>query len=241
MIMPFIRLITIYVFVGLAVFIVFNRDAVKQLVGIAGDRAEVAYSDPSLPPIPPAAPSADAPAAPVADSPVAPTPAKVIKAQAQPAPDAVAANPAAVATTPEVTVTDRMATTPPVAHNTPASGVKSTAIATTSTAPDTVNSRLMAARTAYWNGDKIKAEGLYRALVAEFPERVDFAGELGNIYFVSGRYNLAARYYKVVTKALLANSDSAQAQAQGQAMLAVLQAIAPKMADDLRANAANAN
>ena len=269
MIMPFIRLITIYVLVGVAVFVIFNRDGVKQMLGIAGDGGAVAISDPSLPPIPPAATSGDdsAAAAPVkapVDVPVdggtqkpanntgtdggtdggtnaAPATAAAKPAQTSPSPSAVYAPDTADATAAAAPPLQ----TPQAAAQKPADPVLTRPTPPVAATPNTaapvqqadVNKRLKAARAAYWKGNSAKAETLYKALIADFPDRVDFAGELGNIYYSSGRTALAAPYYKVVARDLLASGKTAKAQA----MLSVLQAIAPEMANDLRARASQSN
>jgi len=277
MIMPFIRLITIYVLVGVAVFVIFNRDGVKQMLGIAGDGGAVAISDPSLPPIPPAATSGDdsAAAAPVGapvkapvDVPVdggtqkpanntgtdtgtntgtnaapatAPATAAAKPAQTSPSPSAVYAPDTADATAAAAPPLQ----TPQAAAQKPADPVLTRPTPPVAATPNTaapvqqadVNKRLKAARAAYWKGNSAKAETLYKALIADFPDRVDFAGELGNIYYSSGRTALAAPYYKVVARDLLASGKTAKAQA----MLSVLQAIAPEMANDLRARASQSN
>ncbi len=284
MIMPFVRLITIYVLVGVAVFIVFNRDGLKQMLGIAGDGASVAYSDPSLPPIPPAAPVAEdqvatpendaAPATDVAKAdataqatvapPAQSAPAATPAPQATPAPRAndVTASAAvtAPAPKPKLGVTVPKATPAPVAANekpaaeavpltppTPTPVPTTTALAEpqpqaqpqekSASPKDDATRRQNAARAAYWKGDSKTAEKLYKALIADFPNRVDFAGELGNIYYSSGRVKLAAPYYKRVARDLLATGQTARAQA----MLSVLQAIAPQMADELRKTASKTN
>ena len=202
MFMPFVRLITIYVLVAVAVLGVFNRDKVAQLLGYGGNPAATQQAE--LPPIP-TAPSAETAAETAAETPTAPVVAKAV------VPPVETAAPVAPATG-------------ETAEATPAAPAQAAA----EPAPD-VDSRINAARRAFWDGDVDQAERLYAALAGQFPDRADIAGELGNIYYTAGRYPEAAQYYYVVAQHLLADGNKAQAQA----MIAVLVSIAPDMAKDL--------
>jgi len=230
MIMPFIRLISIYVLVALVVLGVFNRDGLKQMLGIAGDGTAFAQSDDSLPPVPAAASAtttAAAAAKPVEDvttennagsQAVSPqnsaTPATTSDLADDAAPANTTTSLAPTSTLPEPNATSP-ALAPPIAEPTDDNGV---------------TQRLNAARAAYWKGDSTTAEALYKALIADFPERVDLAGELGNIYYSSGRSSQAAPYYERVARALLASGQTANAQS----ILSVLDAIAPDLAKSVR-------
>jgi len=258
MIMPFIRLIAIYVVVALVVLLVFNRSSVMALMGIVGDGAPVAYSDPSLPPIPaPASSVSDVPSTQaVADdavvTPLVSRGANTPEAGATPtpnaAPNAAAQTPVYASDDPDPTGEATVPATVQIAAATPpAEPVQVPQIApqiapqTTSVAPTASdidpNTGLDAARKAYWDGKTDESIALYQSLIAAHPDSMDFAGELGNIYFSAGRYDQAAPYYKRVAEALLSGGQPAQAQA----MIAVLQSIAPDMAAELQTAAAKHN
>lgn len=69
----------------------------------------------------------------------------------------------------------------------------------------TLSRRWQAAREAFNAGDQ-KAVGLYRALVAEFPDIPDLAGELGNVHYRLGdRQAAAEQYYEAGLRQLRGN------------------------------------
>lgn len=94
---------------------------------------------------------------------------------------------------------------------------------------DALKDKWVAARTAYWAGDKEKAEELYKAIVEESKE-ADVAGELGNMYFSERRYDdAAAMYYEAGLRYL--DSDTPM---QAGMVMGVLSQIAPQKAGELR-------
>lgn len=212
MVMPFIRLVTIYVVVILAVIVVFNRDKAALLV--FGPAEEVV-----LPPVPAMPVPAAAPAEPPA-------------AVATPAPETPLTE---SAPTPEPAIpAAQMALQTPVAEPAPelaAAPVPATAPASN---PGDLQTRWNAARKAYWQGDHANAETLYRALAADFPDEPDIQGELGNICYAQGRFAEAAEYYHKAGGLLIKVGN----QPQVMAVIGVLQGIAPDKAADLRSRIA---
>ncbi len=95
--------------------------------------------------------------------------------------------------------------------------------------------QLTAARQAYWNGDAAKAEELYKLLAAEFSSKADVQGELGNLFFTQRRMDEAAEHFFNAGKLSVEAGNIGQAQA----MIGVLQGIAPAKAADLRTLASN--
>ncbi|PCJ76934.1 MAG: hypothetical protein COA53_01605 [Rhodobacteraceae bacterium] len=189
--MPFVRLIAIYIIVGLAVFAFFKRDALMAL--ISGSEAEVVMV-------------AEPVAEPVIVQPVAePLPTPIVEPAPTPAAEPVFAPVDMV---------------PPRPAN-----------------PQDMNARLGEARQAFWDGDAVTAEFLYKGLANDFPTEAMVKGELGNLYYNTGRMTEAATQFHAV--GLL--SIEAGNTAQMMAMIGVLQSIAPNLAADLQARAAQQN
>ncbi|MDE2578254.1 MAG: tetratricopeptide repeat protein [Hyphomicrobiales bacterium] len=69
-----------------------------------------------------------------------------------------------------------------------------------------------AARAAYARGDATEAINLYRAVLKDNPDDVAARGELGNIYFASGRRRDAAQIYHEAALISLAHNDVANAR-----------------------------
>lgn len=185
MLMPFVRLIAIYLVIGLAVFAFFERDALMAL--ISGPEAEVATVE---------EPIVALVAEPVVTS---PTP------EPQPAPTPVA----------ELVFVSADAAIPQTTRDT----------------------RLSEARQAYWDGDVVTAEFLYKNLSTDFPTEMNINGELGNLYYNSGRMTKAAEQYYAVGLLSLRIGNAAQSKA----MIGVLRSTAPEMAADLIARAEQLN
>lgn len=119
------------------------------------------------------------------------------------------------------------AMTQPVAEN--------TVVAAPVTSTVGYEEQLAAARQAYWNGDAAKAEELYKSLAAEFASEADVQGELGNLFFTQRRMDEAAEHFFNAGKLSVEAGNFPQAQA----MIGVLQGIAPAKANDLRTLASN--
>lgn len=183
MFMPFVRLLAIYIIVGLAIFAFFQRDAIVTL--IAGPAEEP----------------------------------QIIRVS-----DLIAAQKAAEPVAPEITqpVAEMQAETAPVYA--PAEMIQEVEAVE-------MEAGLESARAAFWEGDKDKAEAIYKNLVATFPEDASLAGELGNLYYNSGRHDEAAMQYYTVGMLSLEAGNTAQTAA----MIGILQSIAPEFAADLRA------
>jgi tetratricopeptide (TPR) repeat protein len=73
-------------------------------------------------------------------------------------------------------------------------------------------SGLAAARNAWHQGNRDKAIGMYHALMQEFRNHPDFAGELGNIYFAQGQTEMAVKAYSEAYIRLLKNRDLERAE-----------------------------
>lgn len=176
MIMPFARLIAIYLVVGLAVFAFFKRDELTVL--IYGPEVETINVS------------------------------ELMEQQAAAAP-----TPAPAPVAPEITPPTAPEITPP-----------------TPPEADDMQTRWDEARKAFWEGDKETAEAAYTALVAEYPNEAGIAGELGNLYYNTGRYDAAAKQFHIVGKIALEAGNKAEAMA----MIGVLQSLAPELAAELR-------
>lgn len=259
--MPFIRLITIYVIVIVAVLAIFNREKVMQLAGIspewrlgqADDDArptdeeksgtpdeEVAVTGIATPTEQVEATAQEAPAS-------APEPQETATVEVstttaatedtgQTEPDAVEepiAEPAYKEPVPAVT-----AQTPlPEPLGTPKAEPPGTLVAE----PQPVDggaqkkSALEAARKTFWEGDRHAAEAAYLGLAQQYPDDADMQGETGNFYFSQRKYRQAAEYFHKAGELLIEKRDWNRLRP----VINVLQGIAPDLAADLRAKAAN--
>jgi TolA-binding protein len=208
MIMPFLRLVAIYIVVILAAVLFFNRNTVMPLLGFGGDndtpvmQTEAATGTPvaeaiSEAPKPVARPEPQTIVQPVAEAPAPQQPpkyptadtAQIVTPTAQPAAPAPAAKPAA-----------------------------------------NLESRLKQARQAYWSRDMAGAEARYKGLVNDFPDNADIKGELGNLYYAQRRNSEAAEMYHQAGLQLIKDGNPQQVML----LIGVLQAIAPAKATDLR-------
>ncbi len=208
MIMPFLRLVAIYIVVILAAVLFFNRNTVMPLLGFGGEddtpvvQTETATGTPvaeaiSETPKPVARPDAQAIVQPVAEAPATQQPpkyptaetAQIVTPTAQPAAPAPSAKPAI-----------------------------------------NLESRLKEARQTYWNRDMAGAEARYKGLVNDFPDNADIKGELGNLYYAQRRNAEAAEMYHQAGVQLIKDGNTGQVML----LIGVLQAIAPAKAADLR-------
>ena len=218
MIMPFLRLVIIYIVVILGAVLVFNRDSVMPLLGMpwGGSDTEVAA---------------------VAEGEA--TPAQLVEETD----DTDASNEAeATAETTTQTPTEPTAaeTTQPPKYPTEQTAqptaptprpTQKTAIADAQpTSIQDIEARLDAARSAYWKRDLKGAEALYKSLIADAPNNADIKGELGNLYYGMRRLNEAADMYHKAGLQLIADGN----QRQAVPLIGVLQSIAPDKANDLR-------
>jgi len=210
MIMPFIRLLTIYALVIIAVVAFFKRDSVMQFTSTT-------FGWPTSQ----AAPEEEAEIAePSTETSTTPDDPEPQTAQASlPAIQMPVADSEGEAETPSATP-NAAATAQPTMDN-PTS--------------DDTKTRLKAARQAYWNGDMDGARALYAALAKAAPNDADVNGEFGNILYAQRQYDAAADAYLVTGKLLVKKGQKQQVQP----IIAVLQNIAPKKAATLRALANN--
>ncbi len=86
------------------------------------------------------------------------------------------------------------------------------------------------ARNAYWDGDTRTAEALYRRLTEAYPFEADLWGELGNLYYSSGRTLLAGDSYLTAGRVALQAGNAEQAKV----IVEVLQGFAPTKAAELQ-------
>lgn len=206
MIMPFLRLVIIYVVVILAALLVFKRDSVMSLLGMPWGGADTEISKPVKE-------AASPVSAPAAEPNSATTPASDAPQTA--ATETITPTP----TQPPKYPTPETAQTPPPAPTQakPASD-------------DDIGTRLDQARKAYWNRDLASAETLYKALATDAPDNADIKGELGNLYYSQRRMSEAAQMYHQTGVQLIKAGNTQQIMP----LIGVLQSIAPDMANDLR-------
>lgn len=198
MIAPMLRLLAIYLAVGLAVFGFFKRDAIMSM--FTGNDDVVASA--TTPIAPSAAPEALA---------VQPVPSA---SQAVPQAPVYAPLPGeAAASTQAATIqTPRAAAATPLVAAPAAPPAAVVPAATVEVADEMVYLQgLEAARRAYWQGDIQGAIAHYIALLAQFPDDENLHGELGNIYFMRGQRSEAAWHFERSGMAAIAAGRAAQA------------------------------
>lgn len=241
--MPFIRLIIIYIIVIAAALALFNRDKVLELTGLSPSMFWAEDAD---------EPADDASVQAVATEPALEpeTDVEPVKVEAK-AQAPVAEEPQQAAATDETAeepvqppVEEQAAMQEPVAEPSAAEPVvpvepvaeeKPSAAAPEQTANAEIEKALTAARQSYRSGNIQQTETQYVELGDQFPDSADIQGEIGNFYYSQRQYKNAATYYYKTGKALLKSGDQAKL---GQ-IINILQRLAPNMAADLRAQAAN--
>lgn len=210
MIMPFLRLVSIYIVVILAALLVFKRDQVMPLLGLSGDGAETkmaATADQPAEVAEPVAPAPETSATEAAPQTMAPTKSEQLSKYP--------------------TETTAQVGTPADPAQAPAPSAQSQS---SQTSAADIQSRLTQARQTYWKRDLVKAETLYKSLVSEVPTNADIKGELGNLYFSQRRMVEAAEMYHQTGLQLISNGNTQQIMS----LIGVLQSIAPDKAADLR-------
>ena len=228
MIMPFLRLITIYVVVIIGVTAFFKRDQLMQFssatIGWPSAQTSAGRSE---------AASNETTPAQALQSEAAQTEAEQSETtQAAPAAETKPTPPTASADVIRMPVADPQ--DQPGGTAQAAATSTTTKPAATKTAINT-QARLKAARQAYWNGDLAGSGALYAALAKEAPNDPDVSGEFGNILYAQRRFDAAADAYFTTGKLLVKSGKTSQIQP----IIAVLQNIAPQMAATLRALANN--
>ncbi len=93
-----------------------------------------------------------------------------------------------------------------------------------------VRKRIAEARAAYWSGNMAAAETHYSALVNDAPDNADIHGEFGNLLYGQRRYSEAAAQYFFAGQQLIAEGKMNQAMP----LIGVLQNLAPEKAAQLR-------
>ncbi len=235
--MPFIRLIIIYIIVIAAALALFNRDKVMELTGLspnmfwAEDPDETADEAPAQETVAQAPEKDPAKVAPETQTAVVEEPQQPAVTE-EPAPPVVQEQ--AAAQEPEA-VQKPTVEQPAEPAPAPVAEEKPVVTAPAQPAKPTVEQALNAARQSYRSGDIQKTETQYVALGDQFPDSADVQGEIGNFYYSQRQYQNAATYYYKTGKALLKSGDQAKL---GQ-IINILQRLAPNMAADLRAQAAN--
>ncbi len=229
MIMPFLRLVLIYVVVAAAAVVFFNRDTVLPMIGwpwFGGESAEMATENA---PDDVTEATETSPQAAVSEETTTET------ASAQTIQEPIA-EPVAE---PTATAPETVSETAPTAPSAPATTTAANADEVDPTVPTPAPAADLEAlrneaRQAYWNGDIAKTETMYKAMAAANPENVDILGELGNLYFSQRRFDDAGIYYHKAAKQLISNGNTQQAMS----LINVLQSIAPAKAAELRSLAA---
>jgi cytoskeletal protein RodZ len=218
MIMPFIRLLTIYALVIITVLAFFKRDSLMQFSS-ATFGWPASEAAPQQEPEQSAETSTETSTGTSTGTSPATEPAPQTSKASLPAIQMPVADPEEKANTPKIAPTS-VAVAQPTADK-PAS--------------DDTKTRLKAARQAYWNGYMDGARALYAALAKAAPNDPDVNGEFGNILFAQRQFDAAADAYLVTGRLLVKNGQNQQVQP----IIAVLQNIAPKKAATLRALANN--
>ncbi len=230
MIMPFIRLVIIYIVVILAAVLFFNRDKVMPLLGFGGEKTAAMSTTPA--PAPATASAADDTSGQAANAPddqqavaAAQAPASTTAEQpaVQPIQQPVAEEPA-TEQPPKYPTAETAQVATPTAQPAPAPAPAPAPVASD------IDTRLKEARQAYWSRDLAGAETRYKKLAQDFPDNADIKGELGNLYYAQRRNAEAAEMY-YQAGLLLINQGNPQ---QVMLLIGVLQAIAPEKAADLR-------
>ena len=96
---------------------------------------------------------------------------------------------------------------------------------------------LRQARQAYWQRNYEEAEAAYRKLLEISPDNPDLYGELGNLYYATGKWKLAGDAYYQASTRLLQSGQSTQVTY----LLRVLKGLDPDLADKLEQEMQQAN
>lgn len=188
MVGPVLRLLAIYVCVGLAVFGFLKRDRIMGL-----------FSGPEMPSSVAPAPAGATSTAAVLQTPGAPqsAPAMPAGSGAHEASGVPAAPAAPAASGLQVPAAPGAAVPAPQAAATQ-SGAGS--------------ERHFEARRTYWDGEASAAIALYKELLKADPDNLELNGELGNIYYMAGNHQKAAQYYRKAGETALKERNKPQLQ-----------------------------
>lgn len=227
MIGPVLRLVAIYLLVALAVVGLMKRDRVLAFfgVGAAGERPAVHAQDEGSAP---AAENAARQAQPGAQEP-APLGAPVADAVQGMARSAAQSATRSGASEPAPLQAPLQAPQPAPAQaplGTPAPPAAAPAPAST-----TSREQLYEARRTYWDRTPAEAIAIYRELLKADPDNIELNGELGNIYYMEGQRQDAARHYRRAAEAAIRAGERAQAEQ----LVSALRGLDPEAARALEA------
>lgn len=256
MVMPFLRLVLIYIVVALVAVVFFNRDSVLPMIGwpwfggsevvteeitstdddattteTVDDKTYVSVSDADTETAAATASTVDASSDTTIVTPVASSDATVSEATTE--------NTASMeeqSAEPVTQVEDAAATSVGSSETAPAQQTQSSAsgVGGSEGGPKTdaeLQTLQNEARQAYRNGDFAKTEEMYKSMAASNPDNVNIIGELGNLYYSQRRMSDAATYYHMAGKMLIDQGNANQAMS----LMGVLQTIDQARAADLRA------
>jgi len=233
--MPFIRLITIYIVVIAAVFALFNRDKVMELTGLSQDMFQSDEAEESSGDAGQATAATEAEkVAPAVGGEEAAAKTETEVVVVEPAVENAKAEEAVETVEPEA-VTQAITSAPASAPETAPAAEQSVATAPKAEAKADLATALKKARESYRAGNFQQTEAQYVALGDQYPDNADVQGEIGNFYYSQRQYPNAATYYYKTGKALVTAGDTKKL---GQ-IINILQRLAPNLAADLRARAAN--
>jgi thioredoxin-like negative regulator of GroEL len=94
---------------------------------------------------------------------------------------------------------------------------------------DTKDDKLTSAREAFASGNVDAAVTLYNEVIKTHPKNADARGELGNVYYTTGRFPEATQSYYDAAKILLDNKEFDRVDA----LLPIIGQSNPMMADEL--------
>lgn len=93
-----------------------------------------------------------------------------------------------------------------------------------------LNADLLSARQDYWNRDYAQAIDKYQRLIQQYPDKPDYLGELGNIYYTLNDTKRAANLYYRAARLLLEQNKFQHAAS----LLAPITALDRELADSLQ-------
>ena len=214
MIMPFLRLVIIYIVVIFAAVLFFKRDTVLPLLGFSGEVEQTAkISAPTEPANPPTTEAVE----------IQPSEPETTTSLQTP----VADEPAAADESTNATQTTQP---PKYPTDDTAQSIATPPPAAAKINNGDIQTRLKDARQAYWNRDMAGAEARYKGLANDAPDNADILGELGNLYYAQQRMDEAAEMFHRAGVLLIKNGKPQQVMS----LIGVLQSIAPNKAGDLR-------
>jgi|GEM_PF-2811528 len=101
---------------------------------------------------------------------------------------------------------------------------------TTASTEPSEEDRLLQARSSFWKGDMKNAENVYVELSANGSKNPDVYGELGNLYYMQGKWKQAGQSYLHAAEILVRTNQTQQLHY----LLRVIQGLDPESADKLQ-------